>query len=833
MEEDAELLDWGHEEDENQGAFRRASSGQNGRRDYTDVDDVEDTVSLGEDEDDQGYFYQREDAIRSAKDTGIALEVPERPRSPRRREDALGANDQQSTQYSFAEGEGVDRSAAETPTRSTDSPPSQRAAANHSSPQRSNHNGARLTHALPAKPVTVPAAYLPLPHPSVVEAVGMASISPGRTTGRDTKKLNGAPGSSPAGADLPQHWEQRFSRKDGNPYYYNRETFESTRDHPVSSIPSTSSFGETQTRRRSVSSGKIHMTPLDSNTYHSQASRSNRERPHPQPDTDTEDANKGLDLDPDGHLSYKDRHYRPGGDISSASVEIRPVEHIESLSSRLPSKSRYERSPSPPSRRRRARSNSPPPDTRESQIRLRDRDNHSSRGNGRPARDKNVYTDPNSDILRDNELAPPEPDRHWKASQRMPPTDFSNDERSSRRPPHRPIDEDVQMFDQRNHSDNRNRPNLKRRESSREPRDRGREPPRPADRRERPDDQQSFISTPRYRSPRPRERDPGREYGPPQEPAAYSGSAPTNRRDRDRPSRAELPSNGSSASVNRPARETANPRPRDYDNVQPSNYEQSRRDRRDDRDHHRDPGQDDSHLPRRPDGYPPVETNRPSNERPSNERPKRFQNDYEQPRPDESSQRRRPPLPPQAKTFLSSSTSGPVYRDPPPHHTQQDWPNKDAEPKWPKRGPNSSRDEEPPRHQDRGQNDYTVPQLPPRIDTRMDVAYNGEPKSSVYTSPYEKPRNLDTPRGEHLEPSGGPRSGRPRESPNSARPVSPNVPSQRNENPRYERGPPAGLPPPPPAANFDDRRAQENRSEPRSGWRDSRQGAEARISNST
>ncbi|PPQ88538.1 hypothetical protein CVT25_009917 [Psilocybe cyanescens] len=635
MEEETETLDWGQEEEEQQLNQRKTSFDQNTRGDYGDADDVEDTVSLGEDEDEPIYYNQPQDATRSAHDAGAAADVPERPPSSQRREDNSGANDQRSYRDNSREAERLESSASRDSRITAESPPRQLHSGNHSSPQRHQQNGTRITHALPPKPAIAQVPYLPPSHPSMVEAIGMASTSispPNRSTLRDSKKLNGTPGrpgSSPMPADLPPDWQTRYSRN-GQMYYYNPETEETTWDFPVSNLPSTSTLGGSQRRRRpSASSGHMHLTPPDSNNHHSQTSRAKRQHSHPQADSELKDQAKLSTPDPD-NLSYEDRHYRPGGEAPSVPLEIRGPERLDGPVIRPHPKLQYDRSPSPPRQRRRPRSISPQPDSRGP---ANEKDYPPIRGNGRPARDRNVYTNPDPVFRREIDAMPPHSgisDRHWEPAPHAPVSDFSRNERGSRRPPHR--DEDF-MLESRS-SDNRNRPSVRRRESSRGPRDR--EPPRPSDRRDKPSENQNFIPAPRYRSPpRTHERDPGRDHGPPPPEVgeAYPGPPTQIRRDRDRPSHFEQlappgppPPGGPS---NR--REPYNERPRNYD--MPPSFEQPRhREERGVERSRRDPLPADAPNIRPPQNSYPGEHNRMPVDR-----IKRFADDYNQVRPEESS----------------------------------------------------------------------------------------------------------------------------------------------------------------------------------------------------
>jgi len=356
------------------------------------------------------------------------------------------------------------------------------------SPQRSQPNPGRLTHALPPKPMTskVP-PYLPPSHPSIVEATSMI-ISP-RAGGRETKKTNGVSSvtSMPSTADeLPHNWEYRESRNGGGKYYYNKETHESTWEKPVSSIPSDSSHAESRSRRRrSSSTGRRHRTPPDSNAHQSQTTRPSRNSAHIPPDREMDDATKTALHDPNG-LSYEDRHYRPGGEPSSAAVEFRATERLsEVVNSRVSSQSRYDRMPpaSPPSRKR-ARSSSPH-ESRTSYLHEKEREYQSSRGN---SRGQNAYT---NDPQRDFETLQPDPGYAEHRWVRTPhPLDFPRSDRDPSRRRGRRQDDEPMVGE---HPERRNR--LRGRESSHEY-NRDRDPPHPSELREDANQNSIFLSAP-------------------------------------------------------------------------------------------------------------------------------------------------------------------------------------------------------------------------------------------------------------------------------------------------------------------------------------------------
>ena len=345
MEDDNEILDWGNEDDENHESLKKPPF-DNYRRDIGDLD-AEDSISLG-DEDEHNQEYGNDSNANGSSNARDVTESQKRASSPQQtsltfgsKQDSHGTHEKLSTprKSSFSE----------------DSPRRTQHSSDQASPQRSQPNPGRLTHALPPKPVaTKVPPYLPPSHPSIVEATSMTISA--RAGGRETKKSNGVSSTTaiPSTADeLPQNWEYRESRNGGGRYYYNIETHLCTWEKPVSSLPSASNHAESRSsrRRRSSSTERRHRTPPDSNPHQSQTTRTSREM-----DASTKTA---LVLPA---LSYEDRHYRPAGEPSSAVVDIRAMDrHSDVMNGRGSSRSRYDRMPpaSPPPSRKRARSLSP------------------------------------------------------------------------------------------------------------------------------------------------------------------------------------------------------------------------------------------------------------------------------------------------------------------------------------------------------------------------------------------------------------------------------------------------------------------------------------------
>ncbi|KAJ3508167.1 hypothetical protein NLJ89_g5903 [Agrocybe chaxingu] len=169
MADENETVDWGLGEENQRESLRGTAVGLNAD-DCDDIDDIEDTVSLGDEDEDQGFYsYRPQDAPGYSE---ARKETSSKPPSSQRPVDKTGANDNRRTKH---EGERDGQHHDMVP----NSPPRpQNSSGSQSSPQRSQPNGNRMTHALPPKPVTAKVPYLPPSHPSIVEATSMISISP-------------------------------------------------------------------------------------------------------------------------------------------------------------------------------------------------------------------------------------------------------------------------------------------------------------------------------------------------------------------------------------------------------------------------------------------------------------------------------------------------------------------------------------------------------------------------------------------------------------------------------------------------------------------------------
>ncbi|EMD34650.1 hypothetical protein CERSUDRAFT_116825 [Gelatoporia subvermispora B] len=273
MEEDAEVLDWGNDDDEQ----KAISEG------FRDAEDAEDAVSLGGDEDDMLQFhpYQSREQEESNPQPSTPKQATYSQLPPPTRE--VQREPQSSAQKP-----------APAPQQASDPPPLTR-----------TYSGAKLTHALPPKPVV---SFPPLVSSTPAQITTLA----GPMVNRD-RRANGhaKPSSSSDGRDsrdaLPPNWEVRYPRTGSRDsyYYYNVKTHESTWTRPgsVSGRSSPSKDREHGIVRRGEGRSPAPGA-LDDRADTSESNlgpRSTRKEPrHRSPE-------------PNDALSYQDRHYRPGG----------------------------------------------------------------------------------------------------------------------------------------------------------------------------------------------------------------------------------------------------------------------------------------------------------------------------------------------------------------------------------------------------------------------------------------------------------------------------------------------------------------------------------------
>ena len=259
MDEDTEVLDWGHEEDDYQSYDTRRSRENIGEPRHHVDEDCDDTVSLGGDEDDLGVVYAYQ--YRSYQEKSKYPEISRHHHRDHYRESS--------------------HSSARQPSQSYLSPP------------HSSHQYAKLTHALPAKPV--------IANPTVAVAQSQLLEASSMVNGRGRDRRNSIKKS--AGEPLPPDWEVRHPRSGGpDAYYYNTRTHESTWDRPTPTPPKGSRErheGANGTPHQSVGGSRArspsedHASPLK-----------NRSEPPPPED-----------------MSFEDRHYRPTEATSSSRVE--------------------------------------------------------------------------------------------------------------------------------------------------------------------------------------------------------------------------------------------------------------------------------------------------------------------------------------------------------------------------------------------------------------------------------------------------------------------------------------------------------------------------------
>ena len=271
-----EQLDWGNEEEElrmSSDAHRKADYGRGG-----DLDDPEDAVSLGgdEEEDASPYPYQSRSLDDVPRFSGSTPKTPN------------ASHQAQTARHTSLE--------PQTP-NSSPSKPSQPQGSAQGSPLRS-HSLPKLTHALPPKPVAVSVPYLHHSDPSIIEATVMSRVRPDRE-----KKTNGSaakPSLSGDAEPLPPDWEVRHARSGtGDVYYYNVRTHVCTWTHPVTGLKPPSSDQEKAKTSEAQSAAQQSDGTATKSSENKDSTRPVRS-----------DVDSALPV-----LSYQDRHYRPGGDV--------------------------------------------------------------------------------------------------------------------------------------------------------------------------------------------------------------------------------------------------------------------------------------------------------------------------------------------------------------------------------------------------------------------------------------------------------------------------------------------------------------------------------------
>jgi hypothetical protein len=272
MEDETEVLDWGNEDDEQQQSAEALRGHL--QKDATDApEDTEDAVSLGSRDDDVQEF--------PATETSDLQHIHKwRPSQLKESQDA----------------------------HHHESPSKQASPQHQHSSHRRSHSFSKITHALPPKPVVSHVPFVQPFDPSIIEATAMSR----RTDSRD-KKANGkptSPGDCSSSEPLPPDWDVRQSRNTSRGvYYYNTKTHVSTWTRPsITKAPSTDrEKGRDKDRSQVIQESHGRSTHYDD---------TGPVRSPEEPTTFSRSAQ--LDLEsPSKELTYDDRHYRPGGDVSA------------------------------------------------------------------------------------------------------------------------------------------------------------------------------------------------------------------------------------------------------------------------------------------------------------------------------------------------------------------------------------------------------------------------------------------------------------------------------------------------------------------------------------
>ncbi|KIP11853.1 hypothetical protein PHLGIDRAFT_417590 [Phlebiopsis gigantea 11061_1 CR5-6] len=306
MEDDAEVLDWGNEDDEAQVAVAYQQVGQ---------DDAEDAVSLGGDEDDEIYPYKtpHEDLSKAQQTLPRSSQTPQQGNHGKR---DLQRENSDTSQKPLSQ--------------VTDSSQLQR-----------SHSLTQMIHGLPAKPIGAPTSPLPVPATTSTLASTMAARE--RRSNGPSKNVSS---SRDRGTGLPPDWEERLPRNGGsNPYFYNVKTHQSTWTRPH--------FADLGSP--SPDKGR------DYDAVHSIVDRSPRRSvaDHIARPPLTEVRRRAS---PGGSLTFDERHYRPG---ASSAVNM-PSDLVDKHAIQTASPRSLQRplSPRGPDRRRESRPITPPPSRR-------------------------------------------------------------------------------------------------------------------------------------------------------------------------------------------------------------------------------------------------------------------------------------------------------------------------------------------------------------------------------------------------------------------------------------------------------------------------------------
>ncbi|KAI0784119.1 hypothetical protein C8Q75DRAFT_411688 [Abortiporus biennis] len=403
MEDDAELLDWGNEDDEQQ-AFD-VSRHQEAHA-ANPHDEGEDAVSLGGDEDD----LQDLAAFQAKYEQNDEEPLPLASRL------SLPAQD--------SEEQAADSSSSSRNRSDTQRESSHKMSRRNSSATKRMLPPPNLTHALPPKPVLVAPSF-PLTSPPQASTLASSMIARDRE-----RRLNGhSKGASNEVDSLPPDWEVRYPRNGGrDPYYYNTRTHESTWTRPATQNSGRSS--PSKNRDTSVVKSTRGRSPrptavLDDALRAQLSDRSGRRREA-----------KRIPSPTDGDsMTYEDRHYRPGEPSPHAATphddrrEERPPIRlpVRALSPRPTDERRSQRSDTPPRRENRSsefvrRDFSPPsPTLAGSRGEIQRLSPNTTRGRDYHRNDRSLSPIPQQRARRpphdvDHQLTPPPQDRNSRST---------------------------------------------------------------------------------------------------------------------------------------------------------------------------------------------------------------------------------------------------------------------------------------------------------------------------------------------------------------------------------------------------------------------------------
>ncbi|OJT08282.1 hypothetical protein TRAPUB_821 [Trametes pubescens] len=233
MEDDAERVDWGNDDDELQAPPESypSDSPQQATGGYAG-EDAEDAVSLGGDDEDEREFYAHHSTASTSVGGGALLTKSSAVAHSHTTKRDSQRQSTTSSQHTRAPSQSKNPESPTSGLRRTHS---------------ANTLPAPLTHALPPKPVVAPPHFRP-PSPAGPGILASAMV-------HRQKKSNGSLKASDGGDPLPPDWEIRYPRTGGNEaYYFNVKTEESTWVRPKLPLSGTSS----PTKERE--NGHIHLS---------------------------------------------------------------------------------------------------------------------------------------------------------------------------------------------------------------------------------------------------------------------------------------------------------------------------------------------------------------------------------------------------------------------------------------------------------------------------------------------------------------------------------------------------------------------------------------------